>query len=74
MVTVGGMVSVDTKPFDGRRLTMTVPRKTDNADTFGSRAFFMPLLWIAALVGVYCVLADWHAVPALIAATVAAMH
>lgn len=53
---------------------MAVPRKDDPTGGYSSRAYFVPVLWILALVAVYYVLADWQAVPGLIASTLAAIH
>ena len=53
---------------------MAAPKRDDSAGAYSSRAFFVPVLWIVALLCAYCVLADWQAVPALIAATMAAFQ
>ena len=51
---------------------MPLSRRDDQA--YGKRAYFVPLLWIVVLIAAYCVLADWRAVPALIAAAVGALN
>ena len=53
---------------------MAVPRKDEHPVSFSNRAFFAPVLWILVLLGAYFVLADWQAVPSLIASTFASIH
>lgn len=53
---------------------MAAPRKDGHQGYFSNRAFFGPVLWILVLLGAYFVLADWQAVPSLVASTFAAMR
>jgi hypothetical protein len=54
--------------------TMAVARKDEHSSILGNRAFYGPVLWILVLLVAYFVLADWQAVPSLIASTFAAIH
>jgi len=53
---------------------MAVTHRDEHQGIFGNRAFVASVLWIVVLLGTYFVLADWHAVPSLIASTLAAIH
>jgi len=37
----------------------------------GRHAFFVPVVWIVALLACYCLVVDWQSVPALISAAFA---
>ena len=53
---------------------MAEVRKDSHSGSQGGRAFFVPVLWIAALLASYWVLADWQTLPRLISGTLAAIH
>lgn len=53
---------------------MAAVHKDDHRGTLGSRAFLTPVMWIVVLLGAYFVLEDWHAVPSLIASTLASIR
>jgi hypothetical protein len=53
---------------------MAVSRRDEHSSILGNRAFYGPVLWILVLLGAYFILADWQAVPSLIASTFAAIH
>jgi Flp pilus assembly protein TadB len=55
-------------------MMMAATHKDDHQGIFSNRAFVASVLWIVVLLGTYFVLTDWHAVPSLIASTVAAIH
>ncbi len=48
---------------------MSRPKQEGNGSNPGARAFVAPVLWIAALVAGYWVIADWQSLPDLISAT-----
>ena len=52
---------------------MAVTHRNDHQGIFSNRAFVASVLWIVVLLGTYFLLADWHAVPSLIAATLTAI-
>jgi hypothetical protein len=53
---------------------MAVTHRDDHQGNLGNRAVVGSVLWIVVLLGAYFVLADWQAVPSLIASTLAAIH
>jgi hypothetical protein len=53
---------------------MALAHKDDHQGILGNRAFLASVLWILVLLCAYFVLADWHAVPSMIASTLAAMR
>jgi hypothetical protein len=55
-------------------VVMAEVRKDSHSGSQGGRAFFVPVLWIAALLASYWVLADWQTLPRLISGTLAAIH
>jgi hypothetical protein len=53
---------------------MVLPHKDEHHGIFSNRALLTPVMWILALLGVYFVVADWYAVPSLIASTLASIR
>lgn len=56
-------------------MAMAQTNKHQHNESYAARrGLYASLVWIAALMASYFILTDWHSLPALLAATVHAIH